>query len=143
MTDILKTILYTRELSIFSTAIKTTNLDRVLAGNCDLTIFAPNNVAFGQLSKVNLDFLTTDVWQLTEIVSSHIIPGRFSYQDLLNMRPPGQYKLMLTAIDSSQVQIKLNDGIRFGTAVVLSTDKSASNGIVYIVDRVASPICQK
>ena len=143
MTDILKTISDNRDLSIFSRALEITSLDQIVKGNCDFTIFAPTNVAFGQLSKVDLGVLTTDVWQLTEMVSTHIIPGRFSYQDLLNMCPLSQYNLMLTAIDSSQIQINLNDGIRFGTAVVLSTDKSVSNGIIHVVDRVAIPVCQK
>ena len=141
MTDILKTISDNRDLSIFSRALKTTSLDKIVAGNCDFTIFAPTDVAFGQLSKVDLGVLTTDIWQLTEVASTHIIPGRFSYQDLLKMCL-SRHKLRLTAIDSSQIQIHLGDSIKFGTAVVLSTDESASNGIIHVVDRVAIPVCQ-
>jgi transforming growth factor-beta-induced protein len=143
MTNILTTIYNTRELSIFGTGLKTTSLDKLLDARCDFTIFAPNNIAFAQLSKVNLNILTADVWQLTEILSIHIIPGRFSYQNLLQMCAPGQYKVLLTAIDSSIVQINLNDGIGFGSATVLSTDKSASNGIIYLIDRVTISVCQK
>ena len=143
MTNILNTIYNTRELSILSTGLKITSLDKILSGNCDFTIFAPNNLAFAELSKVNLHVLTADVFRLTEILSLHIIPGRFSYQNLLKMCEPGQQKVMLTAKSDPIAQISLSDGIGFGSATVLSTDKSASNGIIHVVDRVTIPVFQQ
>jgi uncharacterized surface protein with fasciclin (FAS1) repeats len=140
MTNILNTIYNTKELSIFSTALKITSIDKILTGNCDFTIFAPNNLAFAELSRVNFRSLTAEVEQLTEILSLHIISGRFSYRELLKMCKPGQQKVMLTAIDSSQVEVSLIDGIRFNNSDVLSTDKSATDGILYLIDRVILPV---
>ena len=143
MSNILDTIQNTRDLSIFSTAIKITSLDKILDDRCEYTIFAPNNLAFAQLSKVNLNILTEDIWLLTEILSIHMISGKFSYQTLLKMCPQGEREVSLTSIDSSQVSVSLIDGIKIGNSTVLSTDVSASNGIIHLIDRVMMPTSQK
>jgi uncharacterized surface protein with fasciclin (FAS1) repeats len=139
MANILTTIFRTRALSIFSTAIKITGFDKILAEQCDFTIFAPNNLAFAQLSKVHLQILTDDLRLLTEIVSLHIVPARLGYPELLKMCKPGDRGVSVTAIDSSQIQIDLTDGIKIGGATVLSTDTLPSNGILHTLDRVLMP----
>jgi uncharacterized surface protein with fasciclin (FAS1) repeats len=139
MANILNTIFNTKELSIFSTAIKVTSLDKILDGKCDFTIFAPTNLAFSQLSKVNLQILTDDIWLLTEIISIHIVPGRLGYPELLKMCKPGDQEVRLTSIDSSQIYINLADGMKIDGATVLSTNTLPSNGIVHTIDRVLMP----
>ncbi len=136
MTNILNTINNTRELSIFANAIQLTSLDKILDESCDFTIFAPNNLAFAQLSRVNLNILTDDIWQLTEMLSIHIIPGKFAYRDLLKMSDLSQQTVALTAIDSSIVTVALADGIKVCGSTVISTEASVSNGIVHLIDRV-------
>jgi uncharacterized surface protein with fasciclin (FAS1) repeats len=140
MRSLLDTIYNTRELSIFSKALKITSLDKILTNNCDFTIFAPDNLAFAQLSKVNLNFLSQDIWLLTEVLSLHIISGKLGYQDLLKVCQPGLKKASILSIDSSIVEIDLSNGIGFGNSKVLSTDTTISNGIVYLIDRVLTPI---
>ena len=139
MANILTTIFRTRELSIFSTTLKITSLDKILDEKCDFTIFAPNNLAFAELSKVNLHILTDDIWLLTEIISIHIVPDRLGYRELLKMCKPGDREVSLTSIDSSQIQIDLTDGMKIGGATVLSTDATPYNGIVHTLDRVLIP----
>jgi uncharacterized surface protein with fasciclin (FAS1) repeats len=143
MSNILDTIQNIRDLSIFSTAIKITSLDKILDDRCEYTIFAPNNLAFAQLSKVNLNILTEDIWLLTEILSIHMISGKFSCQTLLKMCPQGEREVSLTSIDSSPVSVNLMDGIKIDNSTVLSTDVSASNGIIHLIDRVMMPTSQK
>jgi uncharacterized surface protein with fasciclin (FAS1) repeats len=136
MANIFNTISNLREISIFINAIKITNLDRVLADSCTLTVFVPNNLAFGQLSPVNLRVLTDDIDRLTKIISAHLIPGKFEYRDLLKMCPADNHEVVVTAINGSSITINLSDGIRIGNSLVSSTDKSASNGIIHFIDRV-------
>jgi uncharacterized surface protein with fasciclin (FAS1) repeats len=142
MTNILNTIINTKELSIFASAIKITNLDKILSSNCDFTVFAPNNLAFTQLSTVNSSILTQDIWQLTEILNIHIVAGQFGYHELLKMDRHGCHEVMLTTIDSSLLHINLSDGIRIGNSTVLSTDGSATNGVIHVIDRVVMPAVQ-
>ena len=139
MANLLSTIFKTRELSIFSTAIKVTSLAQSLDEKCQFTLFAPNNLAFAQLSKVNLNILTDDILLLREIISIHIVPGRIDYQNLLRMCKIGDQEVTLTSIDSSLIHINLANGIEIGGATVLSTDTLPCNGIVHIIDRVLIP----
>ncbi|WP_310425240.1 fasciclin domain-containing protein [Chamaesiphon sp. VAR_48_metabat_135_sub] len=139
MANILNTILNARELSIFATSLKVTSLDKILDDSCDFTIFAPNNLAFSQLSRVNLNFLTQDISLLTTVLSLHIIPGKLGYKDLLKKCELGQQIISIVSIDGSTIDIDLSDGIKIGKSTVLSTDASAKNGIVYAIDRVITP----
>jgi uncharacterized surface protein with fasciclin (FAS1) repeats len=139
MANILKTISNLREISIFINAIKSINLDRVIADSSMITVFVPNNSAFAQLSPVNSQSLTDDIGRLREIISAHLIPGRFEYRDLLKMSPTDNREVVVTAINGSLITINLSDGIRIGNSLVSSTDKSASNGIIHFVDRVIIP----
>jgi uncharacterized surface protein with fasciclin (FAS1) repeats len=139
MTNIINTIANTRELSIFSNAIQITAIDKTIDDNFNLTVFAPNNVAFAQLSKVNLNILTENMWRLTEILNIHLIPGKFGYQELLKMCKDGEREVTLTSIDSSVIKVNLSDGIRIENSTVLSTDRSARNGIIHLIDQVIMP----
>jgi uncharacterized surface protein with fasciclin (FAS1) repeats len=139
MANILTTIFGNRELSIFSTTLKITGLDKILNDQCDFTIFAPNNLAFAELSKVNLHILTDDIWRLTEIISIHILTDRLGYAELLKRCQPGERGVSVTAIDSSQIYINLVDGMKIGDATVLSTDTLPRNGIVHTIDRILMP----
>lgn len=139
MANILNTIANKRELSIFANAIHTTSLDKILDESCDFTIFAPNNLAFAQLSRGNSNILTDDIWRLTEMLSLHIIPGKFAYRDLLKMSDRDKQAVVLTAIDSSLITVNLTDGIEVGGSTVLSTETLVSNGIVYLIDRIIIP----
>ncbi len=139
MANIFNTISNIREISIFINAIKITNLDQVLADSTTLTVFVPSNLAFAQLSPVNLRVLTDDIDRLTRIISAHLIPGKFEYRDLLKMCPTDNRQVVVTAIDGSSITINLSDGIRIGNSWVSSTDKSASNGIIHFIDQVILP----
>jgi uncharacterized surface protein with fasciclin (FAS1) repeats len=139
MTDIIYTLANTRELSIFANAIRTTSLDKILTADCDFTIFAPNNLAFAELSKVDLGILTNDIWRLTEIISLHIIPGIIGKRELLKNCRSGERETIVTSLDSSSIKINFQGGIKFGDAHVLSTDAAARNGIIHIIDRVLIP----
>jgi uncharacterized surface protein with fasciclin (FAS1) repeats len=142
MANIFTTISNIREFSIFATAIKITNLDQVLANSPSLTVFVPNNLAFAELSPVNLRILTDDIERLTKIINAHLVPGKFEYRDILKMCPPDKREVVVKAIDGSLLTLNLSDGLRIGNLQVSSTDKSASNGIIHFIDRLIIPESQ-
>jgi uncharacterized surface protein with fasciclin (FAS1) repeats len=135
MANLLNTIFKIEELSIFSSAIKVTSIDKIIDEKSDFTIFAPQNLAFMQLPNIDLQMLMDDISLLTQIVSMHIVPGLMSYQNLLKLCEPGNREVTLTSIDGSNIHVNLIDGIEIGEATVLSTDPMPSNGIVHTIDR--------
>jgi uncharacterized surface protein with fasciclin (FAS1) repeats len=105
----------------------------------------PRSVSSQATSKIGMIYkcpntYSQDVWLLTEILSLHILPGKFEYKDLLKLCQPGQSKASILSIDSSPIEIDLSDGIRVGNSTVLSTDTSMTNGIVHLIDRIITPI---
>jgi uncharacterized surface protein with fasciclin (FAS1) repeats len=136
---ILDTVFTIEGFKIFSAAVKTTELDRTLNSGCNFTIFAPNDRAFTRLSKVILSQLSGDIPLLTKILSVHIIQGKLTYLDLLKMCKRGEQTVRVVSIDGSWVGIDLSDGIRLGGSTVVSTNISADNGIIHLIDRVLIP----
>ncbi len=139
MTSILDTVFTIEEFKIFSAAVKTTDLDRTLNSGGNFTIFAPNDRAFTRLSKVILSQLSGDLPLLTRILSVHIIPGKLTYLDLLKMCKRGEQTVRVVSLDGSRIGIDLSDGIRLGGSTVVSTNISADNGIIHLIDRVLIP----
>jgi uncharacterized surface protein with fasciclin (FAS1) repeats len=136
MTDVFNTLLNTKELEIFVTAIQMTDLDRVLKSERDYTIFAPNNRAFTGLSKLVLQNISQDIPLLTKILSRHIIDGKLSHSDILSAYDLGTRKITKTSINGSRIDIDLNDGIKIGKARIMQVDILADNGIIYPINQV-------
>lgn len=148
MANIINTILNSKEISIFATAIRATSIDEILNSNCDFTIFAPTDSAFTKLLLVNPHILTDDIFLLTEILSAHIVAGNLTDLSLLQMcNKLDEPKVILTALDSSHIYVDLKDGIvvslsdriSIERARVISVDTSAINGIIHFIDRVMMP----
>jgi uncharacterized surface protein with fasciclin (FAS1) repeats len=139
MNSILDTLFNIRELQMFCTAIKIVRLTKTLHSNAPLTVFAPADRAFTQLSSMKLQELIADIPLLTKIVSNHIVLGDFTYQDLLRLCKTNESGITLTSIDGSPLYIDLADGIRIGDSTVTATDILAENGIVHAIDRLILP----
>jgi uncharacterized surface protein with fasciclin (FAS1) repeats len=139
MASILDTVFTIEGFKIFSAAVKATDLDKTLNTLGNFTIFAPNDRAFSRLSKIIMEQLSGDIPLLTKILSLHIIRGKLTYLDLLKMCKHGEQTVRVVSIDGSWVGIDLSDGIRLGGSTVVSTNTSADNGIIHLIDRVLIP----
>ena len=138
MTSVFDTLLKTKELEIFATALQIADLDRTLNIAGEFTIFAPNNRAFTSLPKLVLQKLSQNSHLLTRLLSLHIIHGKLKHEDLLKMYDAGKRKVDRTSINGVRLEIDLNNGIKIENSTVLSVDISADNGIIYPIDRVIS-----
>jgi uncharacterized surface protein with fasciclin (FAS1) repeats len=139
MASILETLLATPELETLATAIQITDLDLLLNGDRDFTIFAPNNRAFTILPALVLQKLSQEPLLLTKILRMHIIHGKLLHQHLFRMYDLGQTKVLVRSIDGTQLHVDLSNGIQIGSSNVISVDTSAANGIIYPIDRVMIP----
>ncbi|MCU0622939.1 MAG: fasciclin domain-containing protein, partial [Gemmatimonadaceae bacterium] len=67
---------------------------------------------------------------LTKLLTFHVVPGRITASQLSN----GQ---TLTTVEGTQLPVSITGGVvRVGGAVVTTTDISASNGVVHLIDGV-------
>ena len=139
MANIFDTLLNTKELEIFVTAIQITDLDRVLKSGHEFTIFAPNNRAFTSLPKLVLQNISQNIPLLTRVLNAHITYGKLRHSDIVNTYDLGTRKISKTSINGLRLDLDLNDGIKIGDARILSVDTVADNGIIYPIDRVIIP----
>lgn len=122
-------------LSTFMTLAKTAGIETLLSGNDPLTIFAPSNSAFDNLSKGDFDALTKpeNKGQLLSVLKNHVISGSFSGSDLKGL-DADPTNLLGTALPLS------TDGqLAIGGANIVEADLAGANGVVHVVDRLIMP----
>lgn len=109
-------------------------VDRLADANANYTIFAPTNEAFAKIK--DLEDLKTNVkrkQELADIVSYHVVSGKFGSGDLKEGNE-------LDALDEKVIAVTMKDGaLAVGGAKVTTADVQASNGVIHIVDNVMTP----
>ncbi len=122
--------------STLNAALQTAGLLQDLAEVGPFTVFAPTNQAFAALpNNIQQDLLKPENrLRLVQILSYHIVPGRFTVAQLRSgsLRTVGGYPVTVEASANRQ-QIRVNN------AVVTRSDLGASNGVIQMIDRVLLP----
>ena len=132
--NILDVAIGSKDHSTLVAGVQAAELEDVLVNAGPLTVFAPNNDAFGQLPEGTLDELLKpeNKSTLARIIKHHAAPGSYTtdmLKDGMNLYMATGYYLKVE-----------NDGneAKVGGAKILGTVK-ASNGIVHVVDVVLLP----
>ncbi len=122
------------EFTSLTTAVITAELLPALTDPfAELTVFAPDNVAFDNLA-VDLD---TDVGgllalpNLEDVLLYHVVSGIITSSDLENG--------FVTTLNGQDVEVDLSSGVMINDANVLLADILAENGIVHVIDQVLVP----
>ena len=145
--DIVAVASQDKDLSTLVTAITKADLAETLQGAGPFTVFAPKNSGFNDLHKIRMNTLMQAGMEkhLAELLSSHVVEGRYTEADLRKLIEDGGGKAQLTSvagypltieIDGSKVQIIDHLGEK---SEVERSDVQASNGIVHVVDEVIIP----
>lgn len=123
-----------KDLSMVTGAAKAAGLDGVLNGATPYTVFAPDNAAFGKISRDSINALTADKAKMAGLLNYHVVPGKVTYSDLAGMTS-------IKTIDGRTLPVvKQADGsIMVGGARVLGQGIDSSNGMVYPVDSMMMP----
>lgn len=126
-------------------AVKAAGLVDALSGAGPFTVFAPTNDAFNLLPAGTVETLVKpeNKKTLTNILTSHVVAGRMSGADLMNMIKMGNntlttlsgHKLMLSR-SGDNILVKDENG---GTAQVTIANVFQSNGVIHVVNRVLIP----
>ncbi|MGB5736487.1 MAG: fasciclin domain-containing protein [Thiohalocapsa sp.] len=117
----------------FGAAVADTGLTSTLTSTDSYTIFVPSDEAFARLPTEQREALLSDKAAMEAMLSNHIVPGRYTATDLMEMR-------QARTLGGSTVEVgpsaKYNGHVGIGGAEVVKTNLFASNGIVHVVDNV-------
>lgn len=108
-------------------------VDAVNAG--DFTIFAPNNAAFSALPSATLTALGNDVNALANVLKYHVVQGKVPSSAASN-------ELQLTTLNGQKVRFNIykhNNAITVQGSRVITPDKTASNGVIHVLNKVMMP----
>lgn len=122
------------ELSILSDAVGAVGLDRVLAEQQGITLFAPSNAAFSRLPAGELDELLANPRALLITLQHHLALGWLLLGDLQQtpeITSIGGRELMVSPSGDSVTIDRLAD--------VIEANIIATNGAIHVIDRVILP----
>lgn len=136
VTDIVAT---NSDFSTLLAAVQAADLGDTLAGEGPYTVFAPTDDAFAALPGGTLAKLLKPAnrEQLAAILTYHVVAGEVMAADVM----PGD----VTTVNGADITISIEDGDVLITdgqgnqAMVTTTDITASNGVIHVIDAVLLP----
>ncbi|MXV50649.1 fasciclin domain-containing protein [Pedobacter sp. HMF7647] len=138
---IIENVSQSPDYSTLVSDLKSTGLDQTLTGSGPYTIFAPTNDAFTKLSATAS---TKD--KLAEILKYHVVPGKYTSQDIAKAIVKGNGSTTLTTLNGDKLIFKINanknlelSDSKGNTALVTAFDKQQSNGVVHAINNVLLP----
>jgi uncharacterized surface protein with fasciclin (FAS1) repeats len=121
------------QLSQLVTAIEAAGLRDELEQAGPVTLFAPNNEAFGALGQDDLTGLLADPQSLSDIIQFHVVEGTYPSSELSD----GQ---TLTTMEGSDLTVSVDGGtISVNGAEVVQPDLEAGDSVIHIIDGVLQP----
>jgi uncharacterized surface protein with fasciclin (FAS1) repeats len=129
-------------------AVKAAGLVQTLEGAGPFTVFAPTNEAFAALPKGTVETLLKreNKGQLTAVLTYHVIPGRYTAEDIESKIDQMGGKLTLNTLQgepltferSGKMHINVTDA-KGGVARITIPDVIQSNGVIHVINKVMLP----
>ncbi|XP_067126248.1 transforming growth factor-beta-induced protein ig-h3-like [Centruroides vittatus] len=122
-------------LTAFSSLVRSANLHNLLDHpNVTLTVFAPTDEAFEQLSQHELEEYTSTTEKSRHLLNHHIIHGRYT-TDIMS-----DNQIVETYESRSELRLKVyRKAVGVETAIVKKSNIEGQNGVLHIIDRVLTP----
>jgi uncharacterized surface protein with fasciclin (FAS1) repeats len=128
-------------------AVKAAGLVDTLEGPGPFTVFAPTNEAFDKLPAGTVDTLLKpeNDAKLKQVLTYHVVAGRISTKDLMEMIKEGGGKATLTTVEGGTLTATMMDGKyiltdeKGGMATITVPNVYQSNGVIQVVDTVLMP----
>lgn len=120
-------------LSTLVTAVKKAGLVDTLNSAANITVFAPDNAAFGKLPKATLDKVLADKQELTKILTYHVASGRQTPSQLAS-------GMSIKTLEGGTVTgAMMNGTYSVNKADVVCGNVQTANATVYIINTVLMP----
>ena len=128
-------------------AVKAAGLGDTLQGQGPFTVFAPVNSAFAMLPAGTVDTLLKpeNKGQLTQVLTYHVVPGRITAGDLMEMIKKGGGKATLKTVEGADLTFEMKDGAiwvwdgKGDAAKITIKNVMQSNGVIHVIDTVLLP----
>lgn len=130
--DIVDTAVAAGSFNTLVKAVQAAGLVETLKGPGPFTVFAPTDEAFAKLPPGTLDALLQDKAKLQAVLTYHVVPGRVMAADVAKLK-------MAKTVQGQSLTVDTSKGVKVGTAKVVKTDVSASNGVIHVIDSVLIP----
>jgi len=145
--NIIENAVNSKDHTTLVAAVKAADLVGTLQGDGPFTVFAPTNAAFDKLPAGTVATLLEpeNKTQLQNVLTYHVVAGKYSSMDIVNAIKKGNGKAMFTTVnggmltamlDGSNVVITDANG---GTSMVTIADVNQSNGVIHVVNTVMLP----
>jgi uncharacterized surface protein with fasciclin (FAS1) repeats len=117
-------------------AVEAAGLAETLMGPGPYTVFAPTDEAFAKLPAGTVEslLLPENLEQLRAILLYHVVSGSVMAADVVTLNEA-------TTVNGAAVTIAVGDAgvVLNGTTNVVTTDITASNGVIHVIDSVLMP----
>lgn len=129
-------------------AVKAAGLVETLAGEGPFTVFAPDNAAFEALPAGTVETLLKpeNKGALTGVLTYHVVPGRLTQDELVNLIQANGGKVELTTAAGGKLTAMMNGPHNIvltdekgQTAMIEIYDVLQSNGVIHSINTVLLP----
>ncbi len=145
--NIIQNAVNSKDHTTLVAAVKAADLVDTLSGKGPFTVFAPTNDAFAKLPAGTVDTLLKpeNKGQLTQVLTYHVVPGRITAGDLVEMIKKGGGKAMLKTVEGADLTFEMKDGAiwvwdaKGDAAKITIKNVMQSNGVIHVIDTVLLP----
>jgi uncharacterized surface protein with fasciclin (FAS1) repeats len=131
--DVMARIRATAGLSRIAELLQLAGLDEIVGARDGLTMLAPNDEAFAELTEAELSGLTADPDALKSWLERYILTARYSSAELSRMTA-------VNTLSGDSLAIRSRPGtLIIGGTRVVERDIAATNGVIHTVDTVVLP----
>ena len=145
--DIVDNAVNSKDHTTLVAAVKAAGLVDTLKSPGPFTVFAPTNEAFAALPAGTVDTLLKPENKptLTKVLTYHVVPGRITADDLMELVKKGGGKAMLKTVEGDKLTVEVKDGAiwvwdaKGDAARITIKNVMQSNGVIHVIDSVLLP----
>ena len=141
MPDIVDTAVAAGTFKTLVAAVQAAGLVQTLKSPGPFTVFAPSDAAFAALPKGTVEGLLKDIPKLSSILTYHVVPGRVSASDVMNMTKgkTAEVKTVQGQPVTLKTQGMFSKSVYVNEAKVVKADIGTTNGVIHVIDKVIMP----
>lgn len=138
MEDLVEVLSKSDKFKALTEAIKVSGLIDMLSSDGPYTLLAPTDSAFARSSRSSIDSLLHDEAKLRKTLLHHVILGKMDTESITHDMK-NKDSMEVKTLCGGRIVFRINGILKrcvsINGATIVSTDLSASNGIIHTIDR--------